>query len=210
MPTLHPKIILFDTETNGLPRSWRIPFTSPDNWPRMVQLAWMVFDSGERLIKERSLIIRPDGWVVNDEAAAIHRITHARALAEGVRVQDALAEFADDWDEARIAVAHNFDFDKNIVGAEWVREKGAVVRSIPAFMDGVELFCTMQNGTDLCKLPGRYGYKWPTLTELHTHLFGLGFAEAHDALVDVQACARSFFAMVKARGHMGPKMEATQ
>ncbi|MGB5134457.1 MAG: hypothetical protein WBN89_04710 [Prochlorococcaceae cyanobacterium] len=47
--------------------------------------------------------------------------------------------------------------------------------------------------TALCQLPGRYGYKWPRLNELHRHLFGRGMGAAHNALVDVQACARCFF-----------------
>jgi DNA polymerase III epsilon subunit-like protein len=51
----------------------------------------------------------------------------------------------------------------------------------------------MEASTALCQLPGRYGYKWPKLDELHRHLFGRGMGAAHNALVDVEACARCFF-----------------
>ena len=36
--------IVFDTETTGLPKKYNAPFTDTDNWPRMVQLAWIVYD----------------------------------------------------------------------------------------------------------------------------------------------------------------------
>lgn len=53
--------------------------------------------------------------------------------------------------------------------------------------------CTMNESTDLCKIPGPYGYKWPKLEELHKHLFGKTFDNAHDALADVRATARCLF-----------------
>lgn len=58
---------------------------------------------------------------------------------------------------------------------------------------GLTLPCTMQASTNLCKIPGPYGFKYPTLQELHKHLFEVGFDGAHDAMVDVLACAKCFF-----------------
>ena len=53
--------------------------------------------------------------------------------------------------------------------------------------------CTMKLSTDYCKIPGRFGYKWPSLSELHIKLFGEDFEEAHDASVDINATERSFW-----------------
>jgi DNA polymerase III epsilon subunit-like protein len=50
----------------------------------------------------------------------------------------------------------------------------------------------MQSSTDFCRLPGRYGFKWPTLQELHGILFGEPMEGAHRALSDVRACARCY------------------
>ena len=47
--------------------------------------------------------------------------------------------------------------------------------------------------TEYCQLPGKYGYKWPTLSELHIKLFGEDFEGGHDALEDVKACAKCLF-----------------
>jgi len=53
--------------------------------------------------------------------------------------------------------------------------------------------CTMQSTTDICKLPSQYGFKWPSLQELHKFLFGCDFEGAHDASDDVTAMAKCFF-----------------
>ena len=51
----------------------------------------------------------------------------------------------------------------------------------------------MKESTDYCKIPGRYGYKWPNLAELHKKLFNADFEEAHNALVDVEITAKCFW-----------------
>jgi len=33
--------LFFDTETTGLPKKWKAPITDLDNWPRLVQLAYL-------------------------------------------------------------------------------------------------------------------------------------------------------------------------
>lgn len=51
----------------------------------------------------------------------------------------------------------------------------------------------MKSGTDLCAIGWRiFGYKWPTLQELHTHMFKRGFTGAHDAMTDVRVLVRCF------------------
>ena len=58
----------------------------------------------------------------------------------------------------------------------------------------------MKSSVHVCRIPSaRGGYKWPNLTELYNYLFQTGFPEAHDALVDVKACADCFFEL-KRRG----------
>jgi hypothetical protein len=34
--------LFFDTETTGLPKSWKAPVTDVNNWPRLVQLAFLL------------------------------------------------------------------------------------------------------------------------------------------------------------------------
>ncbi len=37
--------LFFDTETTALPGSWKAPATDLYNWPRLVQLAFLLYDS---------------------------------------------------------------------------------------------------------------------------------------------------------------------
>ena len=53
--------------------------------------------------------------------------------------------------------------------------------------------CTMLESTDFCRIPGQYGFKWPSLDQLHRKLFGAPIGGAHTALADTRACARCFF-----------------
>ncbi len=181
-----PAVIFFDTETTGLPKDYKAPLTDAANWPRMVQLAWLIHDVKGNRLSERNFIIRPDDFTIPAEASNIHGITQERALMEGVPLRDVMEEFDADLTSLPLAVCHNVPFDRAITGAERVR-LGRPWGFHTAFK------CTMAEGTAMCKLPGGRPYKWPTLQELHTFLFGKGFDGAHDALVDVTATAKCYW-----------------
>jgi len=179
--------LFFDTETTGLPRNWRAPVTDLNNWPRMVQLAWTLHEASGAVVESGSAIIKPEGYTIPPDASRIHRITTERALREGVDLEGALREFAAAMERALLLVAHNLSFDEMIVGAEFIRKQ------VPSKLESMPRFCTMQGTTDVCRLPGKYGFKWPTLVELHQFLFSRAFEDTHDAVADVQACATCFF-----------------
>lgn len=185
--------IFFDTETTGLPKNYKAPATDTDNWPRVTQLAWQVYDEDGKLIRERCNLIKPDGWVIPDEEFfRKNNMSTERCEKEGVRLIDILEDFVQQVDVAEYLVAHNMSFDDKVIGAEMVRMK-------LGFRAEPKKLCTMQESTTFCRMqPFRYGtYKWPTLIELHEKLFNEGFDGAHDALADVRACARSFFELKK-------------
>ncbi|MCK5633314.1 3'-5' exonuclease [bacterium] len=185
--------IFFDTETTGKPERYNAPLEDLDNWPRMVQLAWLIFDKDEKKISEKEFIIKPGGFIIPEESTKIHKITTEKAIKEGFALSRVLQEFSDDLKTAEVLIAHNIGFDEKIVGAEFIRKKIANNLFI------LPKVCTMTSSTDLCKLPSPYGngYKWPKLPELHNHLFKSDFAHAHNALYDVKACAKCFFELKK-------------
>ena len=185
--------LFFDTETTGLPRNWKAPITDTANWPRMVQLAWMLCDeAGTELVKQCRIVV-PDGYEIPEKAASVHGISTARARAEGVPLKQAIDEFVAASGLAAKFVAHNIAFDEKIVGAECVRLK------LPVPFVKKPMLCTMKESTQYCKIPGPYGVKWPTLTELHTKLFGKAFDGAHDAMADVGACKSAYYELKQRR-----------
>lgn len=183
--------LFFDTETTGLPKKWNAPVADVDNWPRLVQIAWQQYDNDGKRMSAKDYIIKPDGYIIPAEAAKVHGITTERAEKEGVALQGVLEEFAALIAASDVLVAHNINFDEKIIGSEFIRG------NIESGLFETERICTMKSSTDFCKLPGNYGYKWPKLSELHIKLFQKDFEEAHDASVDIEACARCFWELKK-------------
>jgi DNA polymerase III epsilon subunit-like protein len=179
--------LIFDTETSGLPRNWSAPASDVDNWPRLVQLGWYCCDASGQVLRSQQYLIKPQGFKISPQAAQLHGITTQLALRDGVDLLPVLEEFSAEVRAAKVVVAHNLDFDQKVMQAEFVRAKLA-----DAFARKKRI-CTMKETADYCRLPGKYGYKWPSLTELHRHLFGTPFEGAHGALADAEACQRCFF-----------------
>jgi DNA polymerase III subunit epsilon len=179
--------LFFDTETTGLPKNWKAPVTDLNNWPRLVQLAYMFYGRSGNLIASGDFIIRPVGFTIPVEASRIHGISTEKALEEGKSLLAVLQHFHELVSEADYLVAHNISFDEKIVGAEFLRN------SMPDSIASKKKICTMHGTTDFCKITGPYGYKWPKLSELHYKLFSEYFEEAHNAAVDIHATAKCFW-----------------
>ncbi|WP_162341101.1 DNA polymerase III subunit alpha [Cyclobacterium salsum] len=187
--------LIFDTETTGLPRDYNAPISDLANWPRLVQLAWQLHDEKGGLVSQQNFIVKPEGFTIPYNAEKIHGISTQRALKDGHELEQVLEAFEKDLEKCRFLVGHNIGFDINVVGAEMLRAKR------PGNLLEKESLDTKDLSTDFCAIPGGKGgkYKWPTLLELHTKLFGQGFGDAHDAAYDVDATAKCFFGLIKER-----------
>ena len=179
--------LFFDTETTGIPKNYKAPVSDLKNWPRMVQVAWLVADAAGNEISSAEHIVKPDGYAIPPGAAKIHGITTELAKQNGVSIKTVLDLMATDIAGASTLIAHNVQFDEKILGAELLRA------GYPNHVEAKPRICTMQSATNYCRIPGPYGYKWPTLQELYRKLFNEEFAGAHRALTDVRACARCYF-----------------
>jgi DNA polymerase-3 subunit alpha len=185
--------LIFDTETTGLPVNYHAPVTDLNNWPRLVQLAWESYDADGNLTEACNFIIKPDGFTIPFAAEKIHGISTERALAEGLDLSFVLEEFNRALLRSKLVIGHNIDFDRNIVGAEYIRT------GIRNELSELPHCCTKEEATAYCALPGGKGgnFKWPTLFELYQKLFSDVFEDAHNAAADVAATARCFFELVR-------------
>ena len=186
-----PQYLFFDTETTGLPYYAQIPAESvPDNWPRLVQLSWIITDDQGNITKEMNKFIIPEGFTIPEDATRIHGITTEYADYWGEKLERVLHVFNKSLKKADYIICHNTWFDTNVVCSEMKR------MNIPTTIMEKKSYCTMLSGTDLCAIEGEFrGYKWPTLQELHSYLFRRKFSDAHDALADVKAVAKCFWEM---------------
>lgn len=181
--------LFFDTETTGVPRKWNAPVTDLKNWPRMVQIAWVIYNEAGEQLDEQDYIIFPENYTIPYVVTQIHGISTKRAIAEGHDLKKVLELFAKALSKVKVVVAHNIAFDEKIIGAEFLRKK-----IVHTYYEKEE-FCTMKSTTHVTKIEGKFGYKWPKLNELYQHLFQETFAEQHNALADIRATARCFWAL---------------
>ena len=186
------KYLFFNTETTGIPNDYKAPCTNTDNWPRLIQLGWLLTDAAGRILSEGNHIVRPDGFEIPKAASDVHGITTEFALENGKPLLDVIFAFGADLNQADCMVGHNLDYDLHIVGAEYVR-----LGYDSRIMFARPTLCTMQATIQFCNIPGRFGPKWPKLMELYTKLFGQEFDGAHDAMADIVATKDCFFELIR-------------
>ncbi|MCK5814446.1 MAG: DNA polymerase III subunit alpha, partial [Flavobacteriaceae bacterium] len=190
--------LIFDTETTGLPKKWKAPYTDTDNWPRCIQIAWQLHDELGELIESQDYLVQPDGFNIPYDAEQIHGISTLLAEKDGITLAEVLEKFNSALSKTKFVVGQNVGFDLNIMGCEFHR------LGIETQLNSLPLLdtCTEKTAT-LCQIPGGRGgkFKLPTLTELHQHLFRIGFGEAHNATADVEATTRCFLELIRKRNY---------
>lgn len=176
----NPIYIIFDTETTGIIKNMFAPPSCSSAYPYIVQLAWMLVE--ENKSKEHCYLIQPKGYNIPKESTNIHGISHSDAEEKGIEKKKVLELFWNDVKKADYLLSHHADFDSKIIAAECYRV------SIDNFLSTQKIYCTMKSTTQLCQLPGPYGYKYPKLKELYSYLFRIPFTGTfHHALDDCRA-----------------------
>jgi DNA polymerase III epsilon subunit-like protein len=158
------RLLLFDTETTGLPKSRRSARHGPNNWPHLVSIAWILLDD-DKVVEEKYRVVKPRGWVIPEDSTKIHGITHQQALTEGQPLESVIQEFL--AIQADCLVAHNLEFDLNVLenAILWDLQMNPPTYSFKLF------YCTMETTKEYCRLPSKFNprmYKPPKLSELYT------------------------------------------
>ena len=178
------RILVLDTETTGLPLSRSRALTTPDVWPHIVSMAWVILENN-LIVKQCSYIVKPDGWEIPESASKIHGITTEIAERDGVSLGTVMGEFlTEDCDKM---VAHNMDFDYNVIvnAIKWDLGK-------PFTGFKQDMMCSMILSKPKCNLWGRFGIKQPKLSELYYVIFKRYPApdKLHGALYDTLILAQ--------------------
>lgn len=161
-------IVLFDTETTGLTPPSRVPLNL---WPRVIEVACVVC-KGETIVETYSQLIQPNCPI----PPLITKITGLTAddlvgMPEFTAVLPRLVEL---FGQCSMAVAHNFEFDRNMIDSEAKRATGQ------PFAWPAKRICTVQQYAHLSG-------KWLKQGELYQHFMKKPQAAAHRALDDVLA-----------------------
>lgn len=203
------RVLVFDTETNGLlPRrdkTTKLPIIN--EYPYIIQLSFVLYNietsTCEQVYNE---YIKVDNDVdISEKITDITGITKEICRTRGVPITSALYDFYNAYMQADRIVAHNINFDKNMMQLEIFRNRDNL-RSIPEtyflFNDmfnsvhNTDTYCSMQHTKKFCNIMinGKYGpyAKSPRLVELHQKLFNFTPDNLHDALVDTMACLKCY------------------
>ena len=194
------KILVFDTETTGLPPRKKSNSNLSD-WPHIVQLSYILYntDNNSYVVRNRIIDTR-DKFVIPKESSNIHGITEEISKEKGIFIEDAVIEFSGFIDVSDVIVAHNLSFDRNIIVKELER------LNYPNYFNIREnkYYDTMIESIELCKIPlerpwKNQKYKYPKLVELYSLLFSDEEAKimdfAHNAIIDVIMTLRCYMKM---------------
>jgi hypothetical protein len=199
-------ILCFDTETTGL---FRPKKTDPPNTvkePYVLQISWCIYDKYEcAIIKMVDTYIRvADTVPITAEITAINGATREKCNG-GILITDALKMFYNDFIQCGVVIAHNLEYDQQMLLLEWARYKEEL-KAFPIDLlfstgwlmaNNIKLKCTQRIGTPLCKIvvPNRGGYKFPKLVELYEFLFHETPENLHNSMIDILVCLRCFLKM---------------
>lgn len=192
------KVLVFDTETTGLPRDFNTSILDTVNWPYIVQFSYILYDTttSKIIVKENNIIKIGDDVEITEESIKVHGITKTMCEKSGIDIVKAISDFNTVMRNSDLVIAHNISFDKRVIMVECIRNK--ITQSFT--INGVKKpeFCTMKKSVDLCAIEkvsiktGKKYFKYPTLSELHKKLFGNIPKGTHDALADVLICLRCY------------------
>ena len=192
------KILVFDTETNGLPVGKNPSFYDCEKWPYIVQMSYILFDTElNKILTEHDWIIKvPD--IVEIKNDHIHGISKQKSNIEGIDIKYALEYFDICLNNCDMIVGHNIQFDKKMIIIENIR----LGRTSAFKFIKPQQYCTMINGTKICNLQienkknsNSSHLKYPTQSELHYNLFNTLPKGVHNSFIDILICMRCFYKM---------------
>ena len=179
--SLTMKLFFFDTET-----TWLYP--GVDHVIQFWGIAWILdeetfeFKETERI----NQLINTDTYI-SPMATAVHWLRN-EDLLEYDYIDSYLPKFLELINNADYVVWHNIPFDANMIAWEcknlWVEFHPEEIRWVD----------TMKPSTILVNWSW---WRWPKLKDLHSFLFWYEFADAHDAMADIEATKNCFLKLCR-------------
>ena len=146
------RVLVFDTETTGLPEPGNPSIYQTERWPYILQLSYIVYDTttNELVAVIDRLVCPPSDIVISPESTAVHNITPLMCRLHGKPIREVLTEFNIWHARCDRIVGHNVSFDKRILIVECIRNN---VKGFTLSNPHVGFYCTMRNGVDKCQIP---------------------------------------------------------
>ena len=205
------RILVFDTETTGLPAS---KILNPDTlhlWPHIVQLSYIMYDTDlNDIIDSNDTIIKlKNNMQIPQESTNIHKITNEISQNKGVDIELVATDFLYQLKKCDMLVGHNISFDINMIKVELLRiiystsntlsidELSIYKTNFHLVTNFKNIYCTMFETIKFCDLKsvnknGKPYAKFPKLSELHQQLFQCTPNNLHNSFNDILVTLRCF------------------
>ena len=164
------KIIVFDTETTGLMPKHRpgTPFPPMEAYPHILQLSWIVYNVSTNQIEETvdEYVKIPRTVEISEDSIRVHGITREISEEKGKPIVPLLSRLFVAYMKCDCIVAHNLQFDGELVRKEMWRNREELKNKIATpdrvnMMCGIftkkfnsayhiDMFCTMMNTIQFC------------------------------------------------------------
>jgi len=179
--------LIFDTETNGLPITpcyGIFPLyndLTKYNNARVVQVSYIITDSTYNKLEESDTIIKLDNFKIDNHK--FHGITEEISETRGVPFVDFAKAFNFSLDFVHTIVAHNINFDFNVLCAEFHRY--GLQEVLTKFESKVQI-CTMKRYKQLigATFKNSKNIKDPNLKELYHYATGEIMEHHHNSMYD--------------------------
>lgn len=213
-------IMIFDVETNGLLNMKNIPRLDNCPYILQLSYVLYDVNNKRQIKTFDTYVKIPENISILPEVTKINGITKQHCQEKGYPMLDILSEFYKDYHTCSHIIAHNYKFDSAMLNIEFQRHWPLLKSSFPYALNlfqpvylrslNMRYKCTMMDSTEICKLPHpikpdslpkeetpekessykKISYKWPTLIELHKHLFGIEPTGMHNSMMDVLVTLR--------------------
>jgi len=205
------RVLVFDTETTGLPKSKIMNVDTLNLWPRIVQFSYVIYDTILNDIVETcdSIVKLEDGIIIPEDSTKIHGITNEVSDKNGIDIDLILEGFFYHLRNVDLLVGHNVSFDINIIKVELLRiiyenhlnisddEIKTIKYNLHFLTNYKNIYCTLQNSIELCNIKsinkfGKEYIKFPKLLELHQKLFESIPNNLHNSFNDILVTLRCY------------------
>lgn len=193
-------IIVLDTETTGLPvftkyHGFFVPSNySKYNTARVIEIGYYIYNKMGDIICKKDMLIVPNGFKI--ENTEIHGIKHEDAVNNGIPLEIALEQLCNDLDKCNTFVAHNIQFDFNVILAECYRllamGTNFIARGVVNKMGSMKKICTIQLAKDKLKIE-----KKMKLIHLYKYLKDIDWEQQHRAEDDARVCGECYWHLIK-------------
>jgi len=199
---MYDYILFLDIESSDMPGRWNAPTAKVDEWPLILQIAWVVTKSNGEFVKRESFYVRQTDLEMEDISSRLGGISPElieEKWEDGKIVMNLLS--SDFQLYSPLIVGHFMEFIERVLAAEFQREE--LIRNF----EDLPRFCTMlitRKSTNFFS-----SLKYMGLNELYESLFDKRLEQFHRADADVEAIKDCFFELAR-RGRITDEIIANQ